>query len=109
MADTARTYINDATRQIRKRGVSETLASRALFELQKAANDTGKSLYDRNEAVYGLLRYGVKLRPEAGENTPTVWLVDWKDPLANDFAVAEEVTIQGADAKAATKRPYVVL
>jgi len=89
--------------------VNETLAARALFELQKAANDTSKSLYDRNQAVYGLLRYGVKVRLEAGENTVTVWLVDWKNPLANDFAVAEEVTISGVDAKASTKRPDVVL
>lgn len=56
-------------------GVSDTLAARALFELQKVANDTSKSLYDRNHAVYRLLRYGVKVRPEAGENTVTVWLV----------------------------------
>jgi type I restriction enzyme R subunit len=94
-------------------GVSDTLAARALFELQKVANDTSKSLYDRNHAVYRLLRYGVKVRPEAGENTVTVWLVKWADPLANDFAVAEEVTVPGGDlvsgAKASTKRPDVVL
>jgi type I restriction enzyme R subunit len=94
-------------------GVSDALAARALFELQKVANDTSKSLYDRNHAVYSLLRYGVKVRPEAGENTVTVWLVKWADPLANDFAVAEEVTVPGGDlvsgAKASTKRPDVVL
>ncbi|MCA3250969.1 MAG: type I restriction endonuclease [Rubrivivax sp.] len=98
-------------------GVSDTLAARALFELQKVANDTSKSLYDRNHAVYRLLRYGVKVRPEAGENTVTVWLVKWADPLANDFAVAEEVAVPGGDlvsgakasTKAGTKRPDVVL
>ena len=42
--------------------------------------------------MYGLLRYGVKVRPAAGENTGTVWLVNWKAPLANDFGLAEEVT-----------------
>ena len=31
--------------------ISDTLAARALFELQKVANDTSKSLYDRNHAV----------------------------------------------------------
>jgi len=37
-------------------GVSNALAARAFFELQKAANDTSKSLYDRNHAVYRLLQ-----------------------------------------------------
>ena len=94
-------------------GVSDALASRALFELQKVANDTGKSLYDRNHAVYRLLRYGAHIRPEAGEKTETVELIDWKNPLANDFEMAEEVTVLGGDltsgAKANTKRPDVVL
>lgn len=88
-----------------KQGVSENLISRALFELNKVANDAGKSLYDRNKAVYELLRYGVKVRPEFGENTQTVWLINWKTPEKNDFAIAEEVTIKGAN----TKRPDIVL
>src|SRR2546425_7580286 len=50
-----------------------------------------RSLYDINKAVYGLLRYGVQIKPEAGENTQTVWLIDWKNPLNNYFAIAEEV------------------
>lgn len=92
-----------------RQGISSNLASRAIFELNKAANDAGKSLYDRNKAVYELLRYGVKLKPEVGENTLTVWLIDWKTAENNDFAIAEEVTIKGADAKAHTKRPDIVL
>ncbi len=96
-----------------KRGVSETLINRALHELNKAAGDTSKSLYDRNKEVYDLLRYGVKVQPGAGENHVTVWLIDWKHPEHNHFAVAEEVTVKGADlanaAKAATKRPDLVL
>ena len=38
-----------------------------------------------------------------------MFLIDWKDPLDNDFALAEEVTVKAADAKAHTKRPDVVL
>src|SRR5512139_2959660 len=94
---------------LRKQGVDEALIGRALHALTKAAGDTSKSLYDRNRAVYDLLRYGVKLKPEVGENTITVWLIDWKHPENNHFAVAEEVTVKGADAKASTKRPDVVL
>ncbi|MEO5607962.1 MAG: HsdR family type I site-specific deoxyribonuclease, partial [Polaromonas sp.] len=92
-----------------RQGVTPSLASRAIFELQKTAGDTSQSLYERNCAVYRLLRYGVKLRPEAGENTVTVWLVDWQNPHANDFGFAEEVSVKAANAKAAGKRPDIVL
>ncbi|WVM90349.1 type I restriction endonuclease [Halopseudomonas pachastrellae] len=47
-----------------EQGVETNLASRAIFELNKAANDASKGLYDRNKAVYELLRYGVKIKPE---------------------------------------------
>ncbi len=90
-------------------GVAPALASRAIYELQKVAGDTSQSLYDRNREVYRLLRYGVKLKPEVGESNVTVWLVDWQHADANDFAFAEEVTMKGADAKAFTKRPDIVL
>ena len=91
------------------RGYANDLITRTIHELQKAAGDQSKKLYDRNKEVYDLLRYGVKVKPEVGENTVTVWLIDWTDPLNNDFALAEEVTVKGADAKASTKRPDIVL
>jgi len=92
-----------------QQGVAPALANRAIYELQKVAGDTSQTLYDRNREVYSLLRYGIKLKPEVGENTVTVWLIDWQRVDANDFAFAEEVTVKGADAKAATKRPDIVL
>jgi type I restriction enzyme R subunit len=96
-----------------KRGVSDTLINRALHELNKVATDTSKSLYDRNKDVYDLLRYGIKVQPGAGENRVTVWLIDWQHPENNHFAIAEEVTVKGADlansAKASSKRPDVVI
>ncbi len=53
----------------------------------------------------------MKVRPEADENTVTMWIVNWADLLANDCAVAEEVTVPGGElvrgAKASTKRPTV--
>ena len=58
------------------------LIDKALRELDKVANDSSKSLYDRNRAVYDLLRYGVKVRAEVGEYTQTVFLIDWKDPVS---------------------------
>ena len=101
------------TAWLTQQGVSATLISRVLHELNKVATDTSKSLYDRNKEVYALLRYGVKMQPGAGENRVTVWLIDWKHPENNDFAIAEEVTVKGADlahaAKASTKRPDIVI
>ncbi len=89
--------------------MSDALITRALHELNKVATDTSKSIYDRNREVYDLLRYGVKVLPAIGENRVTVWLIDWKHPQKNHFAIAEEVTVKGADAKASTKRPDVVI
>ncbi len=92
-----------------KQGYDEALVSRALYLFEKAASDASKSLYDRNREVYGMLRYGVKVKAEVGENTQTVWLIDWKQPHNNDFAIAEEVTVTAADARSHTKRPDIVL
>jgi type I restriction enzyme R subunit len=64
-----------------------------------------RSLYDANREVYGLLRYGVKVKEAAGESNQTVRLIDWETPENNDFAVAEEVTLSGPS----DKRPDVVL
>jgi len=94
---------------LKGRGRDDALIGKVLYELEKAAGDTSRSLYDRNRAVYELLRYGVKVRPDVGKNTVTVWLVDWKQPEKNDFAVAEEVTVGAADAQAHGKRPDIVL
>jgi type I restriction enzyme R subunit len=79
--------------------------SRALDLLGREANNPTRSLYENNQAVYALLRYGVKVRTAAGENTETVWLIDWANPEANDFALAEEVTLVGAH----ERRPDLVL
>lgn len=91
---------------LRRQQHDDKLINRALFELTKAAALGGsRTLYDANREVYGLLRYGVKVKPEVGERTVTVWLVDWEHPENNDFAVAEEVTVYGVH----TKRPDLVL
>ncbi|SNS03008.1 type I restriction enzyme, R subunit [Humidesulfovibrio mexicanus] len=97
------------TAWLEQQGTSGTLISRALHKLVTVAGDTSKHLYDRNKAVYEMLRYGVNVQPGAGENHVTVWLIDWKHPENNHFAIAEEVTITGVDAKASTKRPDIVL
>ncbi len=84
----------------------DKIIAKVLFQLDKAAAlGDSKTLYDVNREVYGLLRYGVKVQPAAGEQTITVWLIDWKNPANNDFAIAEEVTVAGEN----TKRPDLVL
>ncbi|MGW5309732.1 type I restriction endonuclease subunit R [Nocardia thailandica] len=94
------------TQNLRARGYDDNLINRALDQLGKAASvGAGHDLYEANKDVYGLLRYGVKVRPGVGEQTETVWLIDWKNPEANHFVVVEEVTIAGQH----TKRPDVVL
>lgn len=91
---------------LERQGYEERIINRALRELDQAAAISGsKTLYDANRAVHGLLRYGVKVKPSVEEQTVTVWLIDWNNPGNNDFAVAEEVTVAGAN----TKRPDVVL
>ncbi len=94
------------TAWLKNRGVDDTLISRALRQLDTAAAlGEGKKLYYANKDVYGLLRYGVKEKAGAGEQHQTVWLIDWQNPLANDFAIAEEVTVKGEH----KKRPDIVL
>lgn len=88
-------------------GYSFPLIKKVLHKLDQAKSIGGATqLYDANRAVYDLLRYGVKVKEDVGENMQTVWLIDWENPENNHFAVAEEVTIQGDVNR---KRPDIVL
>src|SRR5439155_16961634 len=49
-------------------GYSSKIIDKAIAELKRAAGSQITSLYDLNKAVYGLLRYGVKVKEELGEN-----------------------------------------
>jgi type I restriction enzyme, R subunit len=87
-------------------GYSKILITKAIADFKKAiAINTTDDLYQANKAVYSLLRYGVPVKEEAGQNKETVYLIDWKDPLKNDIAIAEEVTIKGFH----NKRPDIVI
>jgi type I restriction enzyme, R subunit len=79
---------------------------KAVEKLRKDASlGGGRDLYEANRDVYNLLRYGVKVKPGIGEQAETVWLIDWENPEANHFAIAEEVSVLGQH----NKRPDVVL
>jgi type I restriction enzyme R subunit len=84
---------------------SSVLADKAIEKFLKAVSRISIGLYDANKEVYKLLRYGVNVREELGEAKENVYLIDWSNPDANDFAVAEEVTFSGKH----TKRPDVVI
>ncbi len=89
-----------------QQGHNDRIIQKVLFNLDKTVALGGsKSLYDANRELYSLLRYGVKVLPDVGEQTTTIWLIDWANPRNNDFAVAEEVTVYGVN----DKRPDLVL
>jgi type I restriction enzyme R subunit len=94
------------TQNLKARGYDDNVISRAIDKLRSDASlGGGRDLYEANKDVYDLLRYGAKVRPGMGEQTETVWLIDWNNLETNHFAIAEEVTVVGAN----TKRPDVVL
>lgn len=97
---------------LEEKGYEPALITKAIAHLTKVATDQSRSLFDINRDVYELLRYGVKVKAEIGENSQTVWLIDWANPEANHFAIAEEVAVKPASTDAAKgygKRPDVVL
>jgi type I restriction enzyme, R subunit len=93
------------TAWLTKNGNSQAQISSALYRLRSEADNQNRSLYDNNQAVYNLLRYGVPVKIEAGKVTETVHLINWDEPEKNDFAIAEEVTLKGHH----ERRPDIVL
>ncbi|MCC5934463.1 MAG: HsdR family type I site-specific deoxyribonuclease [Balneolales bacterium] len=92
-------------RWLHRQGYSKNLITRALYELSKTAGDQSQQPYHVNKETYTLLRYGVNVLPDVGQQKETVQLIDWQNPEANDFGIAEEVSIRGQH----TKRPDLVL
>jgi type I restriction enzyme R subunit len=90
---------------VKTKKYSDKVIDKAIAELKKTAGNQVMSLYDLNKEVYGLLRYGVKVKESLGLRNQTVELIDWKNWQNNHFAIAEEVTIKGNR----TKRPDIVL
>jgi len=90
---------------VKTKKYSDKVIDKAIAELKKTAGNQVMSLYDLNKEVYGLLRYGVKVKESLGLRNQTVELIDWKNFANNHFAIAEEVTIKGNR----TKRPDIVL
>jgi type I restriction enzyme R subunit len=83
------------TDYLKRSGYSKEQIAMALYKLRTEADNHSRNLYGNNKAVYSLLRYGVKVKIEAGKVTDTVNLINWREPDKNDFAIAEEVTLKG--------------
>jgi type I restriction enzyme R subunit len=88
------------------RDYSETLADKAVKEVYDLATTNAGNLYSRNKTMYSLLRYGVKARPDLGEQFDTIFPIDWQDFEKNEFGIAEEVTLTKGENN---RRPDVVL
>ena len=88
-----------------KSGYSQAQVSIALHKLHTEADNHNRNLYGNNQAVYGLLRYGVDVKTDAGKATAKIHLINWNEPDKNDFAFAEEVTLHGNH----ERRPDIVL
>lgn len=93
------------TTYLKRKSYTPIQINKAIYELKTTASNFSDSLYATNKNVYQLLRYGINIKAETGDNFETVHLINWKDFTANDFAIAEEVTIKGNK----TKRPDIVL
>ncbi len=91
---------------LQKQGYVDTLVEKAINEVTQLATSHAGNLYERNQKMYNLLRYGVKARPELGEQFETIFPIDWRNWENNEFAVAEEVTLNNKDHK---RRPDIVL
>jgi type I restriction enzyme R subunit len=89
-----------------RRGHSPDQINAVLKKLHDEADHHHRGLYGNNQAVYGLLRYGIAAKRSAADKVhETVALIDWAEPANNDFAVAEEVTLKGP----LERRPDIVL
>lgn len=95
-------------KNLEARGYSKDVINRAITTLITKVGNQADSLYQVNEEVYSLLRYGCQgIKDERG-NHITVHFIDWTDTEKNDFYVAEEVTVLRFDNRT-TKRPDLVL
>ena len=90
---------------LKSAGYNHAQIQKAIHALKTEAHNPQRGLMENNQRVYNLLRYGVQVKEEAGKATETVRLIDWQNPVNNDFSIAEEVTLKGKH----ERRPDLVI
>lgn len=93
---------------LKKRGYTDDQIKTAISELVGKVSNQVDTLYQINQDVYSLLRYGRQGAKDANGHRQTVHFIDWDDIDKNDFYVAEEVSVLRYD-NVTRKRPDVVL
>lgn len=91
---------------LQQQAYPSTLVEKAISEVSQLATSNTGNLYERNQKMYNLLRYGVKARPELGEQFATIFPIDWKNWENNEFGIAEEVSLKNSRHN---RRPDIVL
>lgn len=95
-------------KNLSKRGYTNDQIKFAIAELWAKSSDQVSDLYEINQDVYSLLRYGRQGVKDGNGNRPTVHFIDWENVDNNDFYVAEEVSVLRYD-HVTKKRPDVVI
>jgi type I restriction enzyme, R subunit len=93
------------TAYLERAGYTKLQIGAALHKLHLAADNPNHTLYQNNEVVYGMLRYGESVKTTAGGRNKTVQFINWREPRKNHFAIASEVTLKGRH----ERRPDLVL
>lgn len=92
---------------IRRRGYTDDEIKNSVNELTDKAGNQTDGLFQTNQAVYSLLRYGSSSVRNSKGQYITVHYVDWENISANDFYIAEEVSVLCRDG-IHRKRPDLV-
>ncbi|GAB3702374.1 type I restriction endonuclease subunit R [Amycolatopsis oliviviridis] len=74
-------------------GLPDEVVDEAVVQIRRR---TSQDAFHENALVHKLLTRGVKVTytgQDGRERTPTVWVLNFADPLANEFLVANQVTI----------------
>ena len=87
------------------KGYSDKLIDKTITQLHQESTNLSRGIYDANKTVYSRLKYGIPVSENPEKPPVTVQLIDEENPLNNDFAIAEEVTV----VEQSEKRPDLVI